>query len=271
MGLLAAVIVTLFATSFGKPQVGWYNRLIPTSGVATPHYYQQPLKYLYPRMAHQTYFHANPFLAPYTYPVNFAPSNVMPNPMVQPYFFLQHCAKLKGKVMEIFGITDANLDGKISLAELRDDTMKNDPRLIAIWKEVFGNLVEDSSSFEESSDDKYSHGFDRPLFAKNDANKDNSLSVSEFFNFVGDSLDAGLLFEPTDTNRDYHIDATEYCASTGYCSDFAALETSVGSSDGKLDVVEYLSVLAFGESLGGGDNVPDFCARNSVKTQFYRG
>ena len=66
---------------------------------------------------------------------------------------------------------------------------------------------------------KYNTGFDRPLFAKNDANKDNSLSVSEFFNFVGDSLDAGLLFEPTDTNRDYHIDATEYCASTGYCSD----------------------------------------------------
>ena len=60
--------------------------------------------------------------------------------------------------MEIFGITDANLDGKISLAELRDDTMKNDPRLIAIWKEVFGNLVQDPSSIEESSDDKYSHG-----------------------------------------------------------------------------------------------------------------
>ena len=60
--------------------------------------------------------------------------------------------------MEIFGITDANLDGKISLAELRDDTMKNDPRLIAIWKEVFGNLVQDPSSIEESSDDKYSEG-----------------------------------------------------------------------------------------------------------------
>ena len=60
--------------------------------------------------------------------------------------------------MEIFGITDANLDGKISLAELRDDTMKDDPRIIAIWKEVFGNLVQDPSSIEESSDDKYSHG-----------------------------------------------------------------------------------------------------------------
>merc|ERR1712224_190526 len=134
MALWVAVIAALFVTVIGKPQ-----HLVSTNGVVTPHYYQQPLTYLYPGMAHQTYFHANPFFLPHTYPANFATSSV-----VQPYWILTHCAKLKDKVAELFSLVDANSDRKVTLAELRDDTLDNDPRIIAIWKEVFANLAGDT-------------------------------------------------------------------------------------------------------------------------------
>merc|ERR1719361_902626 len=70
-------------------------------------------------MTQPNYFQGNSFLAPYTYPVNIGFSNVMQYQNVQPYFFLSHCAKLQGKVEEMFNLVDANSDGKVTLAEMQ--------------------------------------------------------------------------------------------------------------------------------------------------------
>ena len=67
-------------------------------------------------------------------------SNVMQYPHYQPYFFLSHCAKLEEKVAEMFNLVDANLDGKVTLEEMRDDDLDEDPRMAAIWNEIFSDL-----------------------------------------------------------------------------------------------------------------------------------
>lgn len=262
MALWVTVIVTLFATAIGKPQY-----LVSTNGAVTPHYYQQPLTYLYSGMADQTYFHANPFFIPHTYPANFATSRVVHYPKVQPYWILTHCAKLKEKVADMFNLFDANLDRKVTLAELRDDTLDNDPRMIALWNEIFSNLVGDITEFESSAEeDKYQNGLWRPLFAKNDVNKDNSLNVIEFSNVVGDMFDVYFFFKPYDTNLDHYLDKTEFDNKWQPGLNIAAVEAYLGSTDGKLSIVELLTVmsLANNEDLGS-----DICARKLRKAKPY--
>ena len=56
----------------------------------------------------------------------------------------------------------------------------------------------------------YSSGFERALFTKNDANRDNSLDLFEFSKFVSDTFDLAIFFVQYDTDRDYHLDETEY-------------------------------------------------------------
>ena len=56
----------------------------------------------------------------------------------------------------------------------------------------------------------YTSGFERALFSKNDANRDNSLNLIEFSNFVSDTFDLAIFFVQYDTDRDYHLDETEY-------------------------------------------------------------
>jgi len=257
MALWVAVIATLFVTVIGKPQY-----LVSTNGVVTPHYYQQPLTYLYPGMADRTYFHANPFFAPHTYPASFASSSRVHYPKVQPYWFLEHCQKLKEKMEELFGLVDANSDRKITLAELRDDTLDNDPRMAAIWKEVFANLAGDTTEPQAQSveDENYNKGLTRPLFAKNDVNKDNSLNVIEFSNFIGDLSDVAIVFAPYDTNHDYYLDEDEFDDKwlhiTG--AKIWVFESYLGSTDGKLSAVELLTVM---ELLNNVDSGSDICAK----------
>ena len=80
---------------------------------------------------------------------------------VQPYFFLSHCAKLQEKVEEMFNLVDANSDGKVTLAEMQDDTLDTDPRMAAIWNAIFSNLGGDEfqkKGVKSSSGDEYNEG-----------------------------------------------------------------------------------------------------------------
>ena len=80
---------------------------------------------------------------------------------VQPYFFLSHCAKLQEKVEEMFNLVDANSDGKVTLAEMQDDTLDTDPRMAAIWNDIFSNLGGDEfqkKGVKSSSGDEYNEG-----------------------------------------------------------------------------------------------------------------
>ena len=80
---------------------------------------------------------------------------------VQPYFFLSHCAKLQGKVEEMFNLVDANSDGKVTLAEMQDDTLDEDPRMAAIWNEIFSDLGGNEfqkTSVKSSSGEEYNEG-----------------------------------------------------------------------------------------------------------------
>ena len=80
---------------------------------------------------------------------------------VQPYFFLSHCAKLQGKVEEMFNLVDANSDGKVTLAEMQDDTLDEDPRMAAIWNDIFSDLGGDEyqkKGVKSSSGDEYNEG-----------------------------------------------------------------------------------------------------------------
>jgi len=257
MALWAAVIVTLFTTAVGKPQY-----LVSTNGAVTPHYYQQPLTYLYSGMAHQPYFHANPFFVPHTYPANFATSSVVHYPKVQPYWFLTHCTKLQEKVAEMFSLYDANSDRKVSLAELRDDTLENDPRMTAIMNEVFGNQNGRTTEPQSADEKKYTNGLVRLLFAKNDVDKDNSLNVIEFSNVIGDMFDVGMFFSPYDTNLDYYLDQTEFGESIWGQSGSITLSQFeayyLGSTDGKLSVVELLTIMSLQNNVDLGN---DICAK----------
>merc|ERR1719273_3049786 len=164
-------------------------------------------------MTQPNYFQGNSFLAPYTYPVNIGFPNVMRYQNVQPYFFLSHCAKLQEKVEEMFNLVDANSDGKVTLAEMQDDTLDTDPRMAAIWNDIFSNLGGDEfqkKGVKSSSGDEYNEGFERALFTKSDANGDNSLDLFEFSKFVSDTFDLAIFFVQYDTDRDYHLDETEY-------------------------------------------------------------
>jgi len=260
MAFWVAVIVTLFATAIGKPQY-----LASTNGVVTPHYYQQPLTYLYPGMAHRTYFHANPFFVPHTYPANFASSSVVHYPKAQPYWFLNHCSKLTEKMEELFNLVDANSDRKVTLAEFRDDTLNDDPRVIAIEKEVFANFLGDTTESQPQSadDEKYTEGLERPLFAKNDVNKDNSLNVIEFSNVIGDMFDVAIFFAPYDTNHDGYLDKDEFddkWFQTG--AKISEFEAYLGSTDGKLSAVELLTIMSIANNVDPGS---DICARRKAE------
>jgi hypothetical protein len=132
--------------------------------------------------------------------------------------------------------------------------------MIAIMKEVFSNLVEDTSQFEDSSEDSsYTEGLERPLFAKNDINRDNTLNFVEFSNLVGDMFDVSLFFKPYDTNLDYYLDKTEYAKLSD--SPMSGAEALVGSNDGKLSVVEMLTLVSLANN---SDLGTDLCARKKI-------
>jgi len=231
---------------------------------------------LYPGMTQPNYFQGNSFLTPYTYPVNMGFSNVMQYPNVQPYFFLSHCAKLQEKVEEMFNLVDANSDGKVTLAEMQDDTLDTDPRMAAIWNDIFSNLGGDDfqkKGVKSSSGDEYNEGFERALFTKNDANRDNSLDLIEFSNFVSDTFDLAIFFVQYDTDRDYHLDETEYTNAEVWNSlDMSIAETLIGSDDRKLSLVETMQLISIMDALAGNTkNIPDLCARNRINKIGYMG
>ena len=62
---------------------------------------------------------------------------------------------------EMFNLVDANSDGKVTLAEMQDDTLDTDPRMAAIWNDIFSNLGGDEfqkKGVKSSSGDEYNEG-----------------------------------------------------------------------------------------------------------------
>ena len=61
----------------------------------------------------------------------------------------------------MFILVDANLDGKVTLAEIQDDTLDKDPRMAAIWNETFTSLGGDEfqkKSVRSYTGDEYNRG-----------------------------------------------------------------------------------------------------------------
>merc|ERR1712141_887600 len=243
MARLAILIVSIFATAFGKPQVGLLNPWFPTSRIVTSYNYQRPLRILHPGMTQPNYFQGNSFLAPYTYPVN---------------------------------MVDANSDGKVTLAEMQDDNLDTDPRMAAVWNDIFSDLGGDEfqkKGVKSSSGDEYNEGFETALFSKNDANRDNNLNLIEFSKFVSDTFDLAIFFVQYDTDRDYHLDETEYANAEVWNSlGMSVAETLIGSDDRKLSLVETMQLISIMDALAGNTkNIPDLCARKRINKIGYIG
>lgn len=250
---LVAVILTLAAVSFARPQSPWNRhgyQLIPIShypGVRNVH---TVIPYQY-----QPYSYYNAYPSPYTAII----PHQMPNApgaavketnhlIAKPYVFLAHCKKIKDILPYVWSLQDTNSDGKVTWYEWSSTIHHfNDQEFQDKLEALVPSDI--SNQFDDTNDDNDDNKFpDVPVYNKlafdiSDDNNDNTLYYQEYLNAFDALLDLQV-FGEADKNRDLLIDQAEWNESTGSDTPFE-IESSIFdiNHDGFFSFVEYRGIL----------------------------